>query len=87
MPRCMCVKFESDICIPAYFFRITKKIHPCEDNNWYLHHYLITDIYTAAHPCKYQLLPELLFFENYFFENIFLNIFLFLIYFFVIQKI
>ena len=39
-----------------------------EDNNLYLHRCPITDIYTAAHLCKYQLLPELLFFENIFFE-------------------
>ena len=68
----VCAKFESDICIHSYFFRTkTKTNHPREDNNWYLHRCPITDIYTATHPCKYQLLPELLFFENYFFENIF----------------
>ena len=56
----VCAKFESDICIHSYFFRtITKKFTPVK---------IITDIYTAAQ-CKYQLLPELLFFENNFFEN------------------
>ena len=63
-----------------------QKVSPHEDNNCYLHRCPITDIYTAAHLCKYQLLPVLVFFENNFFENNFLeNIFLFLIFFFVIQ--
>ena len=63
----VCAKFENDICIPSYFFRIiTKKYHP-RDNNWYLHRCPITDIYTAAHPYKYQLLSELLFFFKLFF--------------------
>ena len=40
MPRCVCAKFESDICIPSYFLRpITKKFTPVK---------IITDIYTAA---------------------------------------
>ena len=43
-------------------------------------------IYTAAHQCKYQLLPEQFFFENYFLENYCFKFFLFLISFFVIQK-
>ena len=51
----VCAKFESDICIPSYFFKDQlQKESPRDDNNWYLHRSPITDIYTAAHPCKYQ---------------------------------
>ena len=65
-------KFESDIYIPSYFFRtITKKCTPVKIITDISTAAQITDIYTAAHPCKYQLLPELLFLKNYFVEIIF----------------
>ena len=68
----VCAKFESDSCIPSYFFRtITKKFTPAKIITDIYTAAQITDIYTAAHPCKYQLLPELLFFENIFFGILF----------------
>ena len=71
MPRCMCAQNLRVISAFLHIFKNNNQtIHPHEDNNWYLHRCPITDIYTAAHPCKYQLLPELLFFENYLFLNI-----------------